>query len=110
MISIKRKELYERFKEQKTTTWKLKYEHAFLYVQRAFNLEGQGEKVLQTVKKQVIRECSRIREKWDSSNRTEQGFLAKNEEWLNKEISFPYSPKNVLCDLENAENNMLLMT
>jgi len=85
-FSISRRELHALLKQEKDS--KLKYDYAFSRVEDALQLDCKPEKLRQQVRKDVVRECSRIIEKWRSAGRSESWFLSKSEVWLDKIVTF----------------------
>jgi len=86
MFTITRRELYNLLQEKHK--WDAKYEHAFSHVHNALDLGEKSKHLIQDVRKSVIRECSKIKEKWSAAGRKEDRFLADNSTWLDASITF----------------------
>jgi len=98
---MNRRELHELLKQEKN--WDAKYENVFSYVQNALDLEGRSIGVRQNVRKDVVRECSKLKERCKAANRKEKRFLSKNDQWLSEKVTFTVQDSS-----RESEGNMYL--
>jgi len=68
-------------------------------VKEALNLQTKiTDKVSQKIKKDVVRECTKIKERLNRASRIEERFLDNNEAWLDESVSFALAEEDTSED------------
>ncbi|KAK2578512.1 hypothetical protein KPH14_011622 [Odynerus spinipes] len=60
----------------------------YSFILNYFHIEDAPKKILETVRKKIMKFSYKLSEKWATSNRTKKRFLKNNVQWLGQEIEF----------------------